>query len=801
MYSIKKDVLKKLGPEDIFTKYKMFDYELYINNYCLRENGGYDDKIKAWTHYLLYCDDQDLIYFDVTSKGKYETMKANFDFDLYIDNYNLKENGGYDTFNKAWWHYVNIGQKNKYIYFDIKKREEYEIQRTNFDDVKYINSYFFLKKINYNTPDKLWWHYLNIGKKGGLFYFDKRENKKIVTSYKKNILYCIPTPIPYDKNKIYDIEIQEFVKNIGNIIETYFLDYNLFLVTFDEEKQDLCLINSNESNTSFEDKYNLFINIKNNKNTILFVPEIPSPNTYLILDIILKKMKFLGIKTVSSYYNDNIYNNIELDELYRTSIFDEYITIVSKFDIIMTIYKNGENNYMHYHNRLNIQKKQTIKELQSFDNIQLKNISFNSLYNCTREILETIENTIDYNIQNTFIKPNNEKVIYYYVEHTCKIDIRTGVQVTTIYLAKQFIKNITYFNFQIIFIKWCNTKMALIPCNKDELNYLFNFGEKDDFIDDIVYNDYSPIHLNTKIPIDKCIFFCPEVIIYDTEIITNLPEYLNKHNIKNVFLVYDIIPLVLESYHNFLSKEFELYIHTFLLNSNKLISISNFTKIEFINYCNKNDTTNNVLSNINIKSILLPFQYRNKSVILDNNNDNDKIIILVPGTIEERKQQLVLFEQFIKFIEKYPDVNVEMIAFGHNWYTPEKMNEVIAKSDNKITYLGIIDNETLFDLYNKANFSCFVSYYEGFGFPIVESLWHKTPVLTANFGSMNEIAEISGGCYTINTKNKEDIYNGLEELILNPKLLEKLRSEIIVTNFPTWFDYAEKIYQALIPLF
>ena len=51
-----------------------------------------------------------------------------------------------------------------------------------------------------------------------------------------------------------------------------------------------------------------------------------------------------------------------------------------------------------------------------------------------------------------------------------------------------------------------------------------------------------------------------------------------------------------------------------------------------------------------------------------------------------------------------------------------------------------------------ATFTCFISIYEGFGFPISESLWHGIPVLTSNFGSMEEIA-ICGGCYSINTNN------------------------------------------------
>ena len=364
------------------------------------------------------------------------------------------------------------------------------------------------------------------------------------------------------------------------------------------------------------------------------------------------------------------------------------------------------------------------------------------------------------------------------------------------------------FYIDIIFVKWNNQLSCIEPCTSEDINYLFNYNETDDLITNkIVYDNYLPIENNSFRPLSNCIFFCPELTF---TIYNDLPEklknYLSKHNLKSIFILYDIIPLVLPEY-NCIRESFKLYMKHNLLNANKIITISNFTKIEFIKYCQQNN-----LYSFNfplLENVSLPHQYRNKlkefSTTDENKDDNEnknknteqfsnKITILVPGTVEPRKQQLKLVKIFNTFLQNNPSVDVEMIIFG-NIITilEQEINKEIQKSNDKIKYLGIINNEKLAELYNKSSFSCFISQYEGFGFPIAESLWHGIPVLTSNFGSMLEISTC-GGCYSINSHSDIEIYDALENLIKKPQIIKKLRNEINNSKFITWYDYCKSIY-------
>jgi glycosyltransferase involved in cell wall biosynthesis len=411
----------------------------------------------------------------------------------------------------------------------------------------------------------------------------------------------------------------------------------------------------------------------------------------------------------------------------------------------------------------------------------IKNIKIKTWCNYGKEILELINNNIN-NIN------NYTKTIYYYIDHTSCISVRTGVQILTIYLAKHLLKIKTKYNFNVIFVKWDSLNCKLISSNYKELKNFFIFNDDDILIEELARNELYFIDVNQ---LSNCIFLCPEVPLLLHEKLTN---YLLRHNFITVYILHDIIPLVLEDDNYIREKDsFFKYFNNNILKANKLIGVSEFTKNEFIKYCTLNDIHNIPA----INSVLLPYQYRNTSRIIHPPIlNNSKIRILLPGSIEPRKQQLLVMELFNKFIQNNPFVDVELITFGYSTYPDYIINEQIKKSGYKIKYLGIISNKEMIDLYKNTTFSCFISKYEGYGLPVAESLWHGIPVLTSCIGSMAEIS-LLGGCYCVNAYNPKDIYEALCILIKNPKIILKLKEELTKSNLTSWDDYAERIYSEI----
>jgi glycosyltransferase involved in cell wall biosynthesis len=55
-----------------------------------------------------------------------------------------------------------------------------------------------------------------------------------------------------------------------------------------------------------------------------------------------------------------------------------------------------------------------------------------------------------------------------------------------------------------------------------------------------------------------------------------------------------------------------------------------------------------------------------------------------------------------------------------------------------VEFLGVIPDGRLCEAYRQAAFTVYPSRYEGFGFPVLDSLWHGTPVLCSFNSSLQE---------------------------------------------------------------
>ena len=120
----------------------------------------------------------------MTLVSKNEYKYSDFNWNLYSHIYNNLVKEGYDTKEKLWWHFLNIGEKNGYKFFNIKEYHFYLEKYNNFDD--YVYAVFMdrtykknLKKDGYITKDQLWWHYIT--KNNEMSYFNIQERNTNLT--------------------------------------------------------------------------------------------------------------------------------------------------------------------------------------------------------------------------------------------------------------------------------------------------------------------------------------------------------------------------------------------------------------------------------------------------------------------------------------------------------------------------------------------------------------------------------------------------------------------------------------------
>ena len=111
----------------------------------------------------------------------------------------------------------------------------------------------------------------------------------------------------------------------------------------------------------------------------------------------------------------------------------------------------------------------------------------------------------------------------------------------------------------------------------------------------------------------------------------------------------------------------------------------------------------------------------------------DRPFILNVGAFEERKNQLSLIEAFSK-ISNLVEQNLILIGNGKKYLEKCKKMVIDLGLSNRVYFLANIPFDELPVFYQAADLFCFPSHFEGFGLPIVEALFSKTPVITS-FGS------------------------------------------------------------------
>lgn len=77
-------------------------------------------------------------------------------------------------------------------------------------------------------------------------------------------------------------------------------------------------------------------------------------------------------------------------------------------------------------------------------------------------------------------------------------------------------------------------------------------------------------------------------------------------------------------------------------------------------------------------------------------------------------------------------------------------------------------------IYQMASVLLYPSYFEGFGIPVLEGLWSKTPVITSNVSCLPEAG--GKGAYYVNPDSPEQMAVGMQRILEDTQLAETLKA-------------------------
>jgi glycosyltransferase involved in cell wall biosynthesis len=250
-----------------------------------------------------------------------------------------------------------------------------------------------------------------------------------------------------------------------------------------------------------------------------------------------------------------------------------------------------------------------------------------------------------------------------------------------------------------------------------------------------------------------------------------LPLGIEKTNIKTVVTIHDLI--FIRYPHLFRTIDRKIYYKKFksaCQRADKIIAISQQTKKDIIDFFFIAEEKIEVVYQGCNAIFHHPIADNTKQAVQEKYNV-PKDYLLSVGSIEERKNLLTI----LNTLKELP--NQKLVVIGNGKAYKIKCLRFISAHNlsNRVLFLSGLNLAEMAAIYQNAQILIYPSIFEGFGIPILEALFSKTPVITSKDGCFSE----AGGAFSkyINPLSAEQMKEAILEILNSKELQEKMKSE------------------------
>jgi len=355
---------------------------------------------------------------------------------------------------------------------------------------------------------------------------------------------------------------------------------------------------------------------------------------------------------------------------------------------------------------------------------------------------------------------------------------------------------------ELVFAAWNRDRGEFIFLDQTRRNFLEGYGGPRDGLGLLAAwkGDVTPELLISRIRHTRSqppVLLLPEVM-FDGQADARI-KWGQSRGFKTAAILYDLIPVFNpELCDPDVCSGFPPYLKA-LANIDAVWSISDFTLSEFRRYLARRDEH---LPRIH-EALHLPGQFsdqpRNNDTFADSIGE---IRILFVSTLEPRKNHRRFLQAYQSLRNRRPELALRLVLIGNRYAgAPEIAEEVqaLTQRDSTVEWLGTVADDRLAAEFRRCSFTVYPSLIEGYGLPILESLWMGRPCIAHDGGVMQELAS-PGGCMMADMTDPAAIAQALEQLITDKDLLQKLQAEAQQREIANWQDYADTVAQRLYAL-
>lgn len=272
-----------------------------------------------------------------------------------------------------------------------------------------------------------------------------------------------------------------------------------------------------------------------------------------------------------------------------------------------------------------------------------------------------------------------------------------------------------------------------------------------------IWYDFSVKIALKKYKID--VFFSPDGFV---SLNTNVKQICTIHDLNFEHYPKDVPSHIYKFLH--------IYFPLFINKADKVLTISNFSKSDIIKQYGVPSEKIQVIWNgtsavFQVKSSELIQTYRNTF-------SQGKPYFIFVGSLNPRKNVNRMLEAFFQYAEdKNNDWNLVIVGEAM-WKNQMQIIQIPEDLTSRITFTGRLSQNELVNVTASAGAMVFVSYFEGFGLPLVEAMKCGVPILAADASSLPEIA--ADAAIYCDPFSVDEIKNGMIEISKNSELQNQL---------------------------
>ncbi len=171
--------------------------------------------------------------------------------------------------------------------------------------------------------------------------------------------------------------------------------------------------------------------------------------------------------------------------------------------------------------------------------------------------------------------------------------------------------------------------------------------------------------------------------------------------------------------------------------------------------------------------------------------------VVTLGAMHPRKNLSRLLKAFDQF-KAAANSEVKLVMIGKRWWSSEMeqtYNNLRFKED--VVFTGYLPTKEVKEVLGSAIALLYVSYFEGFGIPLLEAMACEVPVVAANATSLPEVA--GQAAHFVDPFSIDSIASGIQEIIVN----QELRKDLVANGLErvkmfSWENTSDRLWESVL---